>query len=495
LGTLNFRVWFRPLGRYIKLKSMCRDTDQALLNRARRKILNLPFVSAMTSMFNWGLASMIMSSMVFFQNGFSNFTIETWLYVLRVFIGVIMGGVVTCAMVFFLTENFYRKVLPYFFPMGGMGKIKGVFHLHLRLRIMITFVFASFIPMIDLALLSYSKAKEMTGTDPEAVLSNLGFLILFVLFVDLSLAIVLSHLLSRIIVKPVTEMKNAMAQVEKGDLTASVKVSDNNELGILGENFNKMTEGLKDRYQIKQSLFLAREVQQGLLPHKEPEIEGWDIAGRILYSDETGGDYYDYIYPNDPTEKKIGIVIGDVSGHGISSALLMASTRAFMRQRLALPGSISSVVTDVNYQFSRDVEDSGRFMTLFFLSLAYGKNTLEWVRAGHEPAIFYDPLTDSFEELKGKGIALGIDGDFQYNEYERKGCDTGQIIILCTDGIWEAKNSKGEIFGKKRIQNIIKENNKKSTKEILDILLECVEDYTESKIPEDDITLVIAKRK
>ncbi len=256
-----------------------------------------------------------------------------------------------------------------------------------------------------------------------------------------------------------------------------------------------MTEGLRDRYHIKQSLALAREVQQDLLPGKAPVIEDLDIAGKIIYSDETGGDYYDYIYPANSDDKKIGIVIGDVAEHGISSALLMASTRAFVRQRAALPGSIADIMTDVNFQFSRAVEESGRFMTLFFLSVEYGSNRLEWVRAGHEPAIFYDPLTDSFSELKGKGIALGIDGDFQYSRHKKNQFDRGQIVILATDGLWEAINNSGEMFGKERIHKIIADKHKLSAKKIVNCIMESVEDYTGSKIPEDDMTLVIIKAR
>ncbi|MCF6247811.1 MAG: serine/threonine-protein phosphatase [Desulfobacula sp.] len=97
-------------------------------------------------------------------------------------------------------------------------------------------------------------------------------------------------------------------------------------------------------------------------------------------------------------------------------------------------------------------------MTLFFLSVEYGENSLEWIRAGHDPAIIYDPVTDSFEELKGKGVALGIDSSFPYRGYKRKGFEEGQIVALSTDGLWEATNNKGEMFVKKRIQAIIKKN-------------------------------------
>ncbi len=208
-------------------------------------------------------------------------------------------------------------------------------------------------------------------------------------------------------------------------------------------------------------------MQQNSLTEKAPEVEGLDIASRIIYNDNIGSDFYDYIYNCNPACHKIGIVVGDVSEHSISSALHIESTRAFIRQRAALPGSVASIVTDVNFQFSRDVEDSGRFMTLFFLTVETEKNTLEWVRAGHEPATFYDPSTNTFEKLKGNGIALGIDGNYQYQGYERKFFDAGQIVILATNGLWEAKNSIGEMLGKKRIKEIIKENCDKSASKIL----------------------------
>jgi len=495
IGMMFRKRWFKDVDRFIKFKSQQKIIDPGLLKSAQKKILNLPFISSMVSMFNWGLAAVIMSSMILMQAAPSNLSFEINFYILRVFMGIIMAGIATSALVFFLMENYCRKIIPYFFPSGGLSKVKGVFSLSLRSRIMITFVFASFIPIIDLAMLSYSTIQEAIGSDPESVLSGFGYLLLLVLFVDLSLAIILSHLLSKTIVKPVTEMKNAMERVEKGDLTACVKVSDSNELGILADNFNKMTEGLRDRYLIRQSLALARDVQQDLLPGKEPVLKELDIAGRIIYSDETGGDYYDYIYPTNPDDKKIGIVIGDVSEHGISSALLMASTRAFMRQRAALPGSIADTVTDVNIQFSRDVENSGRFMTLFFLSVEYGKNSLEWIRAGHEPAIFYDSLTDSFDELKGKGIALGIDGDFQYSRYEKKQFDKGKIVILATDGLWEAMNKQGEMYGKERIYKVIQRNYNLSAKKMIDSIMDSVEDFTGSKTPEDDMTMVIIKTR
>ncbi len=173
-----------------------------------------------------------------------------------------------------------------------------------------------------------------------------------------------------------------MARVEKGDLTATVTVDSNDELGALAENFNQMTDGLKDRYRLRQSLDLAKEVQQNLLPRGNPRFSGLDISGTSIYCDETGGDYFDFFDSPAPGEKKYSVVIGDVSEHGIPSALLMASTRAFLRQRAALPGSIASVVTDVNRQLTRDVEDSGRFITLLYLQIDVDQRTV-LLGAGH----------------------------------------------------------------------------------------------------------------
>jgi phosphoserine phosphatase RsbU/P len=137
------------------------------------------------------------------------------------------------------------------------------------------------------------------------------------------------------------------------------------------------------------AFFLLRSVLQRL-----------DIAGQSIYCERTGGDYHDYLGMGDCHEGRIGIVVGDVSGHGIPSALLMTSARSSIRQRASRSGSIAQIVSDVNRQLTRDVEESGRFMTLFCSQIDTHSRSISWVRAGHDPAILYDPVTDSFEKLK-----------------------------------------------------------------------------------------------
>ncbi len=246
---------------------------------------------------------------------------------------------------------------------------------------------------------------------------------------------------------------------------------------------------------IKQSLYLAREVQQNLLPHENPQLEGLDIAGKSIYCDETGGDYYDFITAGTTKNGPICIAIGDVSGHGISSALLMATVRSSLRQRLSQPGAAGGIISDVNRQLAQDVEDSGQFMTLFYLMIDPTKKHLQWVRAGHDPAIFYDPGTDTFEELGGSGVALGVMEDSIFKEYTKTALRKGQIIFLSTDGIRESRNQKREMFGKKPIYDIIRKNSSLSANEILNAMLKSLKRFQKGAKIEDDITLVVIKIK
>jgi len=218
-----------------------------------------------------------------------------------------------------------------------------------------------------------------------------------------------------------------------------------------------------------------------------------DMAARIVYCDETGGDYYDFIESDPVGSKHLNVVIGDVSGHGISSALLMATARALLRQRTALPGSIDQIVTDVNRQLCRDFEEPGGFMTLFHLALDLETKNLRWVRAGHDPAIFYDPGKDTFEELRGEGMALGIDENHVYEENAKHGLAPGQIIVLATDGIWESHNSAGEMYGKDPLLRIIRKYCDEDANGILTACLFSVEKFRDGVPLEDDVTLIVLK--
>ena len=248
-----------------------------------------------------------------------------------------------------------------------------------------------------------------------------------------------------------------------------------------------------DMTEHKKALMLAGEVQKSMLPSEMPRVRGLDIAGRNVSCDEIGGDYYDFIWRRDSTKGMFSIVVGDISGHGVDSALLMTTARAFLRMRASQPGTISEIVTAMNNHLAQDTLDTGKFMTLFCLTIDPERQCLDWVRAGHDPALIYSPEQDEFEELKGIGIALGVSDGFKYAENHKTGLRNGQIIAIGTDGIWEAFNRDGEMFGKARYQDIIKKNADKSAEEILNAVYHELSKFTLGKKSEDDITLVIAK--
>jgi sigma-B regulation protein RsbU (phosphoserine phosphatase) len=234
------------------------------------------------------------------------------------------------------------------------------------------------------------------------------------------------------------------------------------------------------------------EVQQNLLPQKPPKVKGIDIAGAAVYCDETGGDYYDYLDIGKPNGDKIGVVVGDVSDHGIQSALLMVSARALIRQHAQHSDDIAKIVSEVNWHLSHDLRESGHFMTLFLCEIDVPQKTFQWVRAGHDPGIFYDPKTDSFDELSGKGLPLGI---FENVDYEKAQIPIkpGQIFFIGTDGIWETRNLKGETFGKDAVNKIIRAQARKKAKKIRNAILDEVKKFRKQRKMEDDVTLVVIK--
>jgi sigma-B regulation protein RsbU (phosphoserine phosphatase) len=228
------------------------------------------------------------------------------------------------------------------------------------------------------------------------------------------------------------------------------------------------------------------------MPKSDPEVLGLDIAGTSIYCEETGGDYYDYLSVGSNGEGKIGVIVGDVSDHGIQSALLMTTARAFLRQRASLSSDLDRIVYDVNKHISHDVEESGRFMTLFFSEIDRRNNLIRWVRAGHDPAMIYDPVSSHFKELNGSGLPLGVFDNSVYTQFEQK-IRPGQIILIGTDGIWESHNPQGEMFGKIRFKDIIKTHADLPAKEIIASVISALDEFSRPLQKEDDVTLVIVK--
>jgi sigma-B regulation protein RsbU (phosphoserine phosphatase) len=313
----------------------------------------------------------------------------------------------------------------------------------------------------------------------------------FVIFLVLVTAL-LALTFSRTVTKPLDALTRAAQKLAAGDFKTRVDIRSKDEFGDMGRIFNSVGPQLEAHYRVRQSLDVANEIQQHLLPEAPPQIHGLDIAGTALYSDETGGDYFDYLCVEEKGQEKLCVAVGDVADHGIPSALLMATARGLLRLRASMPGRLGDIVADVNRAFVKDVEKSGRFMTLFWVQIDRGRKRMDWVSAGHDPAIIYDPTTDSFKNLKGKGMPLGVTADA---EYEESACEIqpGQIIFISTDGIRETRNEKGGMFGKDRLQQILRQYAKESAHTIKGAILEAVTEFRGNKEQEDDLTLVVVK--
>jgi sigma-B regulation protein RsbU (phosphoserine phosphatase) len=253
---------------------------------------------------------------------------------------------------------------------------------------------------------------------------------------------------------------------------------------------------ITDMTEQKKAISLAGEVQRSLLPSTPPDFTGFDIAGCNQACEEVGGDYFDYLI--DPRDNnRLSVVVGDITGHGVDSALLMTSARGFLRMRASQPGSIVDIVTSMNRHLTEDVHHTGRFMTLFYLGLDRRANRAHWVRAGHDPGLLYDPMEDRFTELKGPGLALGVDADYTFSRHTTENLQPGQIFIITSDGLWEAFNEAQEMYGRERLKTFIRchvrEHRNDTAEQLLQAILKDQRDFCGSGKLEDDVTLVVVR--
>lgn len=284
-----------------------------------------------------------------------------------------------------------------------------------------------------------------------------------------------------------------LERVSKGDMDDFVPVMTSDEFGVIAGHTNAMITGLRDRIRMMEGLKVAAEMQQALLPRKRVTFKGFDIAASSIFSDETGGDFFDFMENLGPKQDEMVLVLGDGTGHGIGAALLMASTRAYMRMQAEYQYSPAVLLSNTNKLLVRDCYGSGRFVTLFCLHISGGDHHIKWASAGHDPAIIYDEKAAEFRELKAHGLPLGVLPDV---DYEEVCCDTlrpGEVMVIGTDGIWEAMAPDGEMFGKDRMKDAIQENHNKSSAEILHALAEAVKVFQDGEPQLDDITIVVLK--
>ena len=310
----------------------------------------------------------------------------------------------------------------------------------------------------------------------------------FIILLTISLV---AYLGSKTIIAPLILMTDAAKRIAEGDLSTHVEVETNDERQTLAEAFNSMIPKLQDHLRITKSMELAQEVHNSLLPEVSPEISGLDISGISISCDETGGDYFDYYKV--PNGGGTGILLGDVTGHGVSAALLMATGRAHLKHASGHRLPLATRIAEVNRLLCHDIGNTGRFMTLFCMEISSDNSSATYVRAGHDPATVYTPATGETRDLIGDPmLALGIFEASDYEEFKTPLAE-GEIVFIGTDGIWEARNSDNEMFGRQRLDKLILENAELPASEIQSKIINAVQEFQDGMEQEDDITLVIIK--
>lgn len=291
---------------------------------------------------------------------------------------------------------------------------------------------------------------------------------------------------------PLLKLAGHVSRVGKGDFESRLELGGARELKEVAGEVNRMAAGLRERVALEQSMALAAHVQKSLLPAGPPAAAGVEVAGQSRYCDATGGDYFDFIEVRQVPGDGVLIAVGDVMGHGIGAAMLMATARAALRAAAGTAKSLGELMGCVNRVLSEDARH-GLFMTMALVHVDAAGGRVRWASAGHDPTIVYDPRTGEFEELEGGDVPLGITEGIAYEEYERALGPAGQVLVVGTDGIWEARDEGGEMFGKERMKEVIRSAAGGSAGDVAKALEGELARFVGGAKVLDDVTFVVAR--
>jgi serine phosphatase RsbU (regulator of sigma subunit) len=315
---------------------------------------------------------------------------------------------------------------------------------------------------------------------------------LVVALFTVAVSLLLGVLIALFVARPIVALSDHVRRIGQGQLEHEIRLTEFPEFVRLSEAINAMVGGLRERLQLRRSLELAMEVQQRLLPSRTPEFPGLEIAGHSHYCDETGGDYFDYLELGGATPETAVIVIGDVSGHGVAAAMIMASARAVLRSRSRDTASLAELLRHMNRQITADAS-GGRFMTMLLLAIDAPRQQLRWACAGHREPLLFQPGAAAFTELRGAGIPLGIDAVADYQEHRFDDLRPSQIFLLATDGLWEAKSPSGEKLGLERLCAVVRDCAHLPAAQIRDRIAAEERAFRGGAPQSDDVSFVIVK--
>jgi sigma-B regulation protein RsbU (phosphoserine phosphatase) len=338
----------------------------------------------------------------------------------------------------------------------------------------------------------FSSLGELTGS----------FAILFVaismvfLLIEIA-AFITGFVMTRRITRAVSDLYHATQYVKTGDWTHRVRVERRDQLGALGESFNDMTgsisgllEESKKRQRLENELSIASEVQNQLFPQKMPSVGGVELEAICKAARTVSGDYYDFIQLS-PTH--LAIALADISGKGISAALLMASLQAALRSQLLAAGSemmsTAELVARLNMHMVLNTADD-RFATFFIAVYDSATRTLRYTNAGHLPGFLISNGTS--KHLDKGGMVLGVVEDYVYEEGSVK-VPPNALLVQYSDGLVEPENVYGEEFGIRRLQEAAIRVQSSAPGVVGQSLMVAAEEWAGTPEQADDMTVIVAR--
>jgi sigma-B regulation protein RsbU (phosphoserine phosphatase) len=258
------------------------------------------------------------------------------------------------------------------------------------------------------------------------------------------------------------------------------------------ENAYLFKENLQ-KGRMEEELRIAHDIQMGMLPDKAPQREGLTLAARTVPAREVGGDFYDFVeFPADAAGERVGIIVGDVSGKGVSAGLLMAGARSTYRVLLDADPAVGEVMTLANQRLHRDIR-KGMFVALLYAILDPRARTLTLSNAGQTQPILSPPGAEpSYITTPGDTFPLGIVPDCDYQE-ATLGLSRGSVVVFYTDGAVEAMNAKEELYGFDRFLDSVREGRDLESPALLDKLFDDIARFVGGTEQHDDITIIVAR--
>jgi sigma-B regulation protein RsbU (phosphoserine phosphatase) len=323
---------------------------------------------------------------------------------------------------------------------------------------------------------------------------------MFVLTELVSLVVGLT--ISRRVTRSVHDMYQGILALQKGDLQYRIPVRKSDQLGLLAHSFNQMSgsisrllEEVVEKKKLEQELEIAREVQATLFPKQLPHPPGMAIFGGCKPARVVSGDYYDFVVED---ETHLDIIVGDISGKGISAALLMANLQAAMRTQLlsskqgspeSLGPRLADVMTQLNGQIYRNSPPE-KYATLFLSRYDATARRLWYCNAGHLPPIVLS--SHGPQALEATGTVVGLFPDVAY-EAKSIELPPGTVLAIFTDGVTEAVNGADEEYGEKRLLEALQRSSGRTPEDIWEYVMSDVSAWQGELPQHDDITLIVAK--